>query len=224
MVLLMRSAAPSGSDTASDSLRRAMYLRNLAQSALEASYDSRWIDGTLAEAALVCSCVQKSLLLTDADGITQILTLFEMSLHPEYSIQRIEKALLLLDEIIRHLALTSLDASDPEVTRFSQRSAPVVHLQSSSLSPVSPLAACVCTPADSLRPPDPYTTSVYQLPWDENWTEYEVRQEECRRLCWSALGMAAQYSIQCAVEERETVTSRMFICDPGNVSRPFILA
>ncbi|KIY70031.1 hypothetical protein CYLTODRAFT_392634 [Cylindrobasidium torrendii FP15055 ss-10] len=192
MAQLMNSGGlpPSAAgETVNDGIKRAVYLRNLAQNALDAAYDSQWIDGTLAEAAL-------------------ILTLFETSLHPEYSLSRIEKALVVLDNIIRQLALTDLDASDPDVTTFSQRSVPIV--QSTSAPPGS----CNCPVADPARAPDPYSSSTYELPWDGSWNEYEIRQEECRRLCWSALGLAAQYSIQCAVEERSM--TQLFICDPKN--------
>lgn len=55
MSTLMRSGGtiPSPGKSISDQVERALYLRNLAEGALEAAYESNWIDATLAEAALV---------------------------------------------------------------------------------------------------------------------------------------------------------------------------
>ncbi|KAF8919453.1 hypothetical protein CPB85DRAFT_1276709 [Mucidula mucida] len=207
MSTLMRSGGnmPAPGKSISDQVERAMYLRTLAEHALDAAYESHWVDATLAEAAL-------------------ILTLFETSLHPEHDPRRIEQALLRLDNIIRLLTLTTLDEGDRDVTRFSSRSVPCVPppMSNSSHPPIiGPQSSCVCTPPDPARLPDPSKTYVYPLPWDTNWTLNEMRDEECRRLCWSALGLAAQYSIQCAVEERDTSMPRLFICDPGNYALLF---
>ncbi|KAF8828455.1 hypothetical protein HHX47_DHR3000283 [Lentinula edodes] len=75
---------------------RALMYRESARAALESSWNSGWLDPMLAEAAL-------------------ILTLFETSVHPQYNPDRISESLLLLDDIIRHLGLTGIDASDPDM-------------------------------------------------------------------------------------------------------------
>ena len=55
MSTLMRSGGtiPPPGKSISDQVERALYLRNLAEGALDAAYESQWIDATLAEAALV---------------------------------------------------------------------------------------------------------------------------------------------------------------------------
>lgn len=61
MSTLMRSGGnmPAPGKSISDQVERAMYLRTLAEHALDAAYESHWVDATLAEAALVSNVSQR---------------------------------------------------------------------------------------------------------------------------------------------------------------------
>ncbi|KAF5365879.1 hypothetical protein D9757_011045 [Collybiopsis confluens] len=171
MALLMKS---SEAEFGVEGRNQALILRESAQSALEMSYKSGWVDAMLAEAAL-------------------ILTLFEMSIHPQYNPDRIKKALELLDNIIRHLGLTTIDSSDHDVNIYPRGDVPAV----STPGPDDPDRRCTCIPLDALNPPDPVTSWSYPPPWDSSWTPAQIRDEECRRICWCALSLVANYNAQC---------------------------
>ncbi|PBK84181.1 hypothetical protein ARMGADRAFT_1000409 [Armillaria gallica] len=198
MSTLMKS---SETEYAVQGRTRALYLRNLAQSALEAAWESEWIDAALAEAAL-------------------ILALFETSVHPEYNPTRVENALIFLDNIVRRLSLTSIDTNDPEVSFFPQRGVPVVLVPGLDTFSHSPHERkCSCIPTDASHPPDPFNTWSYPLPWDSSWSTNEIRDEECRRVCWSALGLIANYTLQCAAFDRDP--PKLFLSSPSNYALLF---
>lgn len=48
-----------------------------------------------------------------------------------------------------------------------------------------------------------------------NWTVSEIRREETRRLCWSALALAAAHTAHCAAFNREPL--ELFLIQPENV-------
>ncbi|KAG5642774.1 hypothetical protein DXG03_002119 [Asterophora parasitica] len=181
---------------------RALWLRATAQTSLEASMASQWIDPSLAEAAL-------------------ILALFESSAHPMYNPDRVEQSLLNLDYIIRSTNLTTLDISDPDAVHYPAGCVPVVNLE--PLVDESPDRKCACIPSDSAQGPNPFSSWSYVPPWDPTWTEAEIRDEECRRLCWSALSLMCNYVSQCVAFNRDppnfflTNCSNYVLLFPGEV-------
>jgi hypothetical protein len=52
--------------------------------------------------------------------------------------------------------------------------------------------------------------------WDENWTEGEINKESCRRLCWSAVSLAAGHSSYTTAYKAYHLN--LFITDPAHVS------
>lgn len=55
--------------------------------------------------------------------------------------------------------------------------------------------------------------------WHPDWTEAEIRREECRRLCWNTLSLTAGYTSYRAalgVSQHE-----LFVIQPANVSGVF---
>ncbi|KAJ8501742.1 hypothetical protein ONZ45_g12033 [Pleurotus djamor] len=180
---------------------RALWLRDAAQTALDAAWSSEWVDAQLAEAAFM-------------------LSLFEMSVHPQYDPDRLVNSLIFLDNIIRTISLTSVDANDPDVAIFPPRTVPVVPQDLSNDSLVPPhTRKCTCIPRDASHPPDAFSSWAYPLPWDSSWTPMQVRDEECRRLCWSALSLVSTYTSQCAAFNREPPT--LFLTDPANYALLF---
>jgi hypothetical protein len=139
--------------------------------------------------------------------------LFESSAHPQHNPDRLASSLVFLDNIIRHISLTSIDADDPDVSLFTSRSVPVVNPNSpNELNPHD--RKCLCIPVDTTHPRDPFTSWSYPLPWDSSWTAVEIRDEECRRLCWSALSIVASYTSQCVAFNRDP--PNLFLSNPKN--------
>ncbi|KAG9006093.1 hypothetical protein FRB94_000998 [Tulasnella sp. JGI-2019a] len=89
------------------SWRQSVTLRDLAQASFEASYNAGWMDLPLAQAAW-------------------ILVLYEISSHPNCSSHRMQSAISLLDNVIRALGLTSLDAINPRTPTFISNEVPAL--------------------------------------------------------------------------------------------------
>ncbi|KAF9227168.1 hypothetical protein BS17DRAFT_727147 [Gyrodon lividus] len=184
---------------------RAVWLRDQAQASLEASWNSQWIDMTLAKAAL-------------------ILAVYESSAHPLYTPERARQSLIRLDHIIRALGLTFLDSNEPEVSTFTPNTVPIAHTRSydgmskdSVRSPRSVARKCSCTPLPSNASivADHFSSSwSYTPPWDPSWVPDEMHKEACRRLCWSALNLVASYTSHCIAFRKEPTD--LFLTDPAN--------
>ncbi|KAF8442969.1 hypothetical protein L210DRAFT_3534542 [Boletus edulis BED1] len=197
--------------------RKAMRLRDVAQGALEASLNARWIDEELAQAAW-------------------LLALFEVCAHPDYTSERCSSALVLVDTIIRTLGLTFVDMEDPASARYSPRSVPSVRSASRSWATNSlldagvenmqssyPWQGCSCTSRSlgQLWPAaSEYTPLWLSSPgWDSTWSEAEIRKETCRRLCWSTLVLVAGHTSYNTSVNR--TPSELFILEPANFTLLF---
>jgi len=164
---------------------QALRLRDTAQTHLNQSWNSHRVDLGLAEAAMV-------------------LALFETSAHPQHDDARVGAALIWLDKIIEALQLTLIDARDPDTLDHSM-GVPTV------ADPHPPPKQCECTTSTgegsaAWSPP---------LAWDPLWTEAEVKSEETRRLCWSALILVANHTVARAAEQRAPLD--LFLVNPSNV-------
>jgi hypothetical protein len=60
------------------------------------------------------------------NGNIQLLSLFEMSAHPDNTLYRSRSALIMLDNIVQSLNLTSLDAQDETASVYAPRAVPSV--------------------------------------------------------------------------------------------------
>ncbi|KAH9176032.1 hypothetical protein EDB89DRAFT_1846911 [Lactarius sanguifluus] len=213
-----------------ESRRKAIMLRDEAQSALEASLYARAIDGELAQAAWV-------------------LSFFEVCAHPQNQATRTQSSLNILDSIIRALTMTHLDSDTPAASRFSSNGMPVVdarlvgyfpateqHNPSSVLTssstrqyvqqphmavePAIHRSRCSC---DEVSLGRQWPEAQRQVPlwvatptWNREWSEGEIKKEECRRLCWSALMLiSAHTSYAVAANWRH---SDFFVMEPSNYS------
>ncbi|KAH7106904.1 hypothetical protein BKA62DRAFT_685456 [Auriculariales sp. MPI-PUGE-AT-0066] len=162
---------------------RALWLRDMAQSSLEQSFNARWIDPTLAQAAW-------------------ILALFEVSAHPDNTVARARSAIIMLDNIIRALALTSIDAADPAASVYAPRAVPTAALlgPQAQTSPITPATTSACTCA-ALSLGQNWSLSSKYTPlwghttaWAADWDEKEIHKEESRRLVWSTLSLATAHN------------------------------
>lgn len=209
-----------------DGRDRALRLRDKAQSALESSFNSGWIDETLAQAAW-------------------LLALFEVCAHPKHTRERSVSSLVILDSYIRSLSLTFVDADDPQTSHFTPGAVPSVaqklsgqayhtpytsasesqylHHDHHSSSPPSSPTECVCT---SLSLEVHYPETLEHAPlwahtpaWNSHWSEGDIRRESCRRLCWSALSLAAGHIAYANANNHRGPD--LFISDPSNYALLF---
>lgn len=208
--------------------QKAMRLRDVAQGALEASLNARWIDEELAQAAWVSRSLYFFAYLT----VQKLLALFEVCAHPNHTSERSSSGLVMLDTIIRTLSLTLVDMGDPASTRFYPRSVPSVVSASQSWATNPSLD----TGVDNAYSPYPwqgcscvfrslgrcsviaheYTPLWLSSPaWDSSWSESEIRKEICRRLCWSTLVLAAGHTSYLTSASR--IPADLFILEPANV-------
>jgi len=153
------------------------------------------------------------------------------------------QALINMDDIIQSIGLTMLDGDDRDVCRFARGQVPYILLSpldvgfssSNSNSTSSPLdrdrerdRKCGCANLIAQQAPsspdgvgrrggaEQYTNRPYYLPWPAEWTEKEVRDEEVRRLCWSAVTLVSDYVAKCEAFNDEA--PRFFLADAANVS------
>ncbi|KAL0069865.1 hypothetical protein AAF712_003135 [Marasmius tenuissimus] len=191
----------------------ALRLRNEAQSALEASFNSGWVDESLAQASW-------------------LLALFEICAHPEHSRQRSVSAVTMLDSIIRALALTDVDRNDPQASVFKTGDVPSINQQSPTAEcgyPPMPngsyLTANGCT-CKSVMLGTHWPQSLDHVPfwaqtpaWDPNWSEADIKKESCRRLCWFSNTLAAGH-VSYALATK-SAQPNWFIGDPSNYALLF---
>ena len=206
--------------------RKAMFLRDVAQGALEASLNARWIDEDLAQAAWVCQPLYSVVYLT----LQKLLALFELCAHPDYTTERSSSGLVMLDTIVRTLSLTFLDMEDPASTRFSPRSVPSVSAsQSWATNPLLNVGqdktrsqGCSCASrslGQHWAAAHEYTPLWLSSPaWDSSWSDAEIRKETCRRLCWSTLVLTAVHTSYVISANR--TPSEFFVLEPANVCTP----
>ncbi|KAJ7252059.1 hypothetical protein C8J57DRAFT_1352098 [Mycena rebaudengoi] len=183
--------------------RQAEWLRGQAEETLEQTWrDGLWLDASLAEAALVYPCPVRS------------------SAHPHYHPDRVARAFGLLDKIVSALGLTSIDVHDRDVCRYARGAAPLVDVAEqqarfSSANHPNDETSCRCIPPDTPRPDaDSIWSSV--LRWDPSWSASEIRDEECRRLCWSALTLATSFRTECIALARTDGCAGLALCEPAN--------
>lgn len=122
-----------------------------------------------------------------------------------------------LDRIVSVLSLTFIDRHDADVSQFNTRSAPAVFLPDNYRPPKK--CCCVASPPSmpgGVEGYHPYSQII--PPWNPSWSEAEIRKEECRRLCWVALALVANYTLQCSAFRVEPM--QFFLSDPSNVSSP----
>ncbi|KAF8842166.1 hypothetical protein BDN67DRAFT_899803 [Paxillus ammoniavirescens] len=196
---------------------KALRLRDIAQGALEASLNARWVDEELAQAAW-------------------LLALFEVCAHPLHTRDRCASGVLMLDMIIRTLSLTFIDMGNPAAAKFSPRTVPSVlsaadswldndgsFLDSTGVNSTYPFQGCSCASrslGQRCAASHEYTPLWSSTPaWDDSWSEAEFRKETCRRLCWSSLVLTAGHTSY--VTSTNRAPREIFISEPANFALLF---
>lgn len=150
----------------------------------------------------------------------KFLALFETSAHPQYSAARSDSALMFLDNIIASLRLTYLDANDPDPIDYSIAGVPVAH---SGDYEMPKRCECINVPLGV-----PYVASKeswsFVPAWDSSWSPSDIRKEETRRLCWSALMLAANHTSSCASSYPQRKPLDLFLINSANVRFYFLRA
>ncbi|THU95763.1 hypothetical protein K435DRAFT_665729 [Dendrothele bispora CBS 962.96] len=200
--------------------QRALRFLDAAQGSLQASLNAGFIDETLAQAAW-------------------LIALFEVCVHPDHSTTRSVSAIRMLDSIIRSLSLISLDFHDPQTTVFTPGSVPGIESSSKQQWQTSstgrPFAYSTSTPSSihpagcsclSLTLGEHWPSSIQHTPmwantpaWDSSWSEGDIRKESCRRLCWSAVTLAAGHVFYAMANHSQGLD--LFIADPANFALLF---
>ncbi|KAI1789635.1 hypothetical protein LXA43DRAFT_1152573, partial [Ganoderma leucocontextum] len=212
---------------------RAMTLRDQAQSALEASLNSRWVDHGLVQAAW-------------------LLAFFEICAHPLHSTARVRSSMDWLDSLLRSLNLLALDAGNPLTSVFtsavptipsssprrlrrpSPERIPPSPAQESTVavhewSPNQPSGAANPSSCDCITFTLGHSWGMIQEfaplwdmtpTWQSEWTESDIRREECRRLVWSSVMLSAGHSSYTAARSEDDV-QQLFLMDPRNYALLF---
>lgn len=126
---------------------------------------------------------------------------------------------MFLDQIIRALALTAIDAGDPNASVYSPLSVPSVPRPGAH--DITLEERCYCAPPVHSPQLDmsiggrlsPNWSS--SIRWDPSWNHEEIQREETRRLCWAALSLSAAHTAHCAAFHTEPLD--LFLSRPENV-------
>ncbi|KAA1468777.1 hypothetical protein DENSPDRAFT_915286 [Dentipellis sp. KUC8613] len=219
--------------------RLALMLRDEAQGALDASLAARSIDEELAEAAWmlaffeICahpqhhnSRVFSSMALCDAIIRTLCLTTLDEA-NPQASAYSPRTMATLSNKPYQTALESNIYASSSHEGDAMPASIPLG---------IEPSMPSLFVPGDSSRPrlcscesmflgqnwPEAHSATPFWIAtpaWNWEWTEGEVRKEECRRLAWSAMMLAAGISsFTTAVGTR---TMDYFVTHPSNFALLF---
>jgi len=166
--------------------------------------------------------------------------MFEICAHPYHSTSRSTSSMIILDSIIRYLALTFVDADDPHTTTFAPCTVPAVHSNTlgrhlhgrnltlshhsrpapSSGHPdilANPLRGCACANSTLASSWSLEHTPLWAATpaWDSASSRGEIRKESCRRLCWTAMNLAAAHVAHSVVSKIGPLN--LFVANPANV-------
>lgn len=162
-----------------------------------------------------------------------MLSIFEVCAHPEHSTHRAMSAMAILDQIIRTLSLTFLDADDPNASTFVRQEVPRVRAapnhpkpdhDSSPGSPFESISSSQTETCDCVSLSLGYQWSgahehtplwLSTPAWDASWSDGEIRKESCRRLCWSTVILAAGHSSYTTASKAGGLD--LFVTEPANV-------
>ncbi|PFH53661.1 hypothetical protein AMATHDRAFT_136913, partial [Amanita thiersii Skay4041] len=172
----------------------ALALSESTRVALSNSYSTGWIDVKLVQAAY-------------------IMALFESSLHPLYSPDRLIAALHDLDDLIHSHMFTKHDADDPHVSKFPPGTVPAIPDTVTAGTPLAHQKRCACVSPEEQQV-DPHAYQAIPLGWDSAWHADEIIAEECRRVCWGALALVTSYNTLCVCFGKEPV--KFWIADASN--------
>ncbi|OJT03184.1 hypothetical protein TRAPUB_6232 [Trametes pubescens] len=203
---------------------KALRLIDQAHATFSASVNSGWIDVGLVQAAWM-------------------LAVFEMQAHAKLCAPRTREAMARLDSLIHCLSLTMLDIDDPRTTVFMPRAVPIVPsnvpltIPAYSAYDPSTLTAVSSSGSEGIDEVpkgrwrcECHTSSLgHQWPlvknlapqwapmpmWPREISEGEMLKEECRRLVWASVMIAATHSTK-STAGTDWEPQHLWIKDPSN--------
>ncbi|KAF4577343.1 hypothetical protein EYR36_005331 [Pleurotus pulmonarius] len=210
---------------------RALRLMDEAQSAMHASYNSGWIDEELVQAAWLqatfeacahpChSTVRSSSAMVYLDSLIRSLALTTVDAgDPGTSCFE--------PGAVPHAVAQPPAFNDAPVPAYNTANNPLFVPSQRSVVPVNPFVrhaeadrveGCSC---NSYTLATRWPASMEHVPlwaytpaWDESWDEGQIRRESCRRLCWSAMTLAAGFISY--MTAHKVAPLDLFIADPAN--------
>lgn len=180
--------------------QNAITFADAARSMIQQSIVANKVDPTLAQAALV-------------------LMAFEFYPYPQHSQERTISAVHLFDSIAHMFQLLAGDVSDDRVSIFIPGAVPVLTL------PSPPAAAPATTHEEIVRSSHEAEEEeeIQQLvkwspqpQWPVHWSVAQVRQDEARRMCWTASSMIANFSLWMHTLGMPPLD--LYMSNPANVS------
>jgi hypothetical protein len=180
--------------------QNAVTFADAARSMIQQSIVANKVDPTLAQAALV-------------------LMAFEFYPYPQHSYDRTVSAVHLFDGIAHMFQLLACDVSDDRVSIFIPGAVPV-------LTPPPETAHAVTTQEEAVRSSHEAEEQeeIAQLikwsprpQWPVYWSAAQTRQDEARRMCWTASSMIANFSLW--AHTLGTAPLDLYMSNPANVSR-----
>lgn len=219
----------AGQESSAEVLRVALLLRDEAQGYLEASLHARAIDVELAEAAWVLSffevCAhprhQKSRIHSALDILDSIIRLLGITYldanDPAASTFTLHAVPAVDASSEQYFSASQSFTSSMSIPSPTQQGA---QQQQSVVDTTTSISGCSC---DAFSLGSQWPEAQSQVPgwlntpmWNAEWTEGEIKKEECRRLCWSTLMLVSGHtSYSDAVNWR---LQELFTIEPSNYS------
>ncbi|KAJ9101792.1 hypothetical protein QFC21_003131 [Naganishia friedmannii] len=162
--------------------QNAVTFADAARAMIQQSIVANKVDPTLAQAALV-------------------LMAFEFYPYPQHSFDRTVSAIHLFDSIAHMFQLLACDVSDERVSIFIPNAVPVLTLEAGGSPQTGNPAATreeIVRSSHEAEEQEEIKELIKWSPkpqWPVHWSVAQVRQDEARRMCWTASSMVANFSL-----------------------------
>ncbi|KAH9993709.1 hypothetical protein BJV74DRAFT_770667 [Russula compacta] len=211
-----------------ESRRLAMVLRDEAQGYLEASLHARAINDELAQAAWVLSffeiCGHSQHQMSRLHSSLSILDSIIRSLAMQYLDASNPTASTFVRNTVPVVQVSSEKyvSTSQHYTSISKASPPQQYVQQQQIA-VDPTIRTSSCPCNELSLGSQWPEAQEKVPywtatptWNREWTEGEIRREECRRLCWSTLMLVSGQTSYANATKWGFID--LFMIEPSNYS------
>jgi hypothetical protein len=188
--------------------QNAVTFADAARAMIQQSIVANKVDPTLAQAALV-------------------LMAFEFYPYPQHSFDRTVSAIHLFDSIAHMFQLLACDVSDERVSIFIPNAVPVLTLEAGGSPQNGNPAATreeIVRSSHEAEEQEEIKELIKWSPrpqWPVHWSVAQVRQDEARRMCWTASSMVANFSLWTHTLGLQPLD--LYMSDPANVSQVLTL-
>lgn len=182
--------------------QNAVTFADAARSMIQQSIVANKVDPTLAQAALV-------------------LMAFEFYPYPQHSFDRTVSAVHLFDGIAHMFQLLASDVSDDRVSIFIPGAVPVLTPPPDSTHSGNTTQEEIVRSSHEAEEQEEIKQLIKWSPrpqWPVHWSAAQVRQDEARRMCWTASSMVANFSLW--THTLGMTPLDLYMSNPANVSAP----